>query len=67
MTDWLADTDCVGYPPSTGNLTQLYVNQYVSSALTWREAGIQLNVTATMYAPGESGKEGALLRWWCDA
>ncbi|GFH06970.1 AbfB domain-containing protein [Haematococcus lacustris] len=35
-------------------LPQLLLNQYVSSSLAWRAAGIGLTVNATLYAPGPS-------------
>jgi len=46
-----------GAPPSpapTGECPHLYVNQYVSSTLKWREEGVELSMEADYYATGSS-------------
>lgn len=37
---------------ATDNLNQLFVNQFVSSTLNWREVGISMTTNITMYAQG---------------
>lgn len=34
---------------------RLYANQYVSTVLSWGEVGLQLQVDASMFAPGAWG------------
>jgi hypothetical protein len=36
----------------TAAAPELYVNQLASSVLRWKEQGVQLDVDASLYAPG---------------
>lgn len=50
-------------PPSTG-VPRLYVNQYVSSTVTWAERGVVLAMDATLYAPGGCEDDDAVAGRW---